>query len=516
MPVKNLIYIIFIISIVLQSNAISETFTDIDTKCGTFASQDEQNKLLSRILIPIDTIKGRPTLQKDYLSSSGFFLIHYDTVGFHAVQLTDEDGNGIPDYVDSAAYYFDLAYRAYIDTMGYNPPFKDDGLGGSDAYDIYLMNIGEGEPAYYGVTREDVEKLPRQHFPRWVSHIIIDNDFSPLDSTGEAGDRRQHFSTFGIDALKITAVHEFHHALQFTYGLQELPQTLIINEMTSTWMEYRLFPEIKDYFQYVKTLFIAPEKNPFGGMDYRIGYRWSIFGQYIYRNYGDSLLLRMWELVGEGINAYEALDNAFFERGSDLKEEWCNFLPWLYYTGSRAIEDKYFDDAKLFPEFSFYRNMKFSSPAVIEEGITQSFEVRAYRCILPSLENDSLDMIIANIDLLSAVRQYDSNKDFNLIFSTRPNEKCEQIVGTKYFYGVNAPEGNICDKTFFTISNPISVVYPNPFNLKTDKVLNIPVSSDAVLYEIVVLKIFSSDMIEQFSVEKSIIANEIFRNGITT
>ena len=47
-----------------------------------------------------DTIK-----QKYYISPSGNFKIFYDTTGGAAVNLIDENQNGIPDWVDSTAYW---------------------------------------------------------------------------------------------------------------------------------------------------------------------------------------------------------------------------------------------------------------------------------------------------------------------------------------------------------------------------------------------------------------------------
>ncbi|MFH1049780.1 MAG: MXAN_6640 family putative metalloprotease [bacterium] len=509
--------IIFLLFLISEMSGENFVLSDAEHKCGTFASAEQQSKLFKRLMFPVDTIIGRPQLQKQVQSLSGKFLVHYDTIGYHSVDLSDNNANGIPDYVDSTAYYFDIAYKFYIDTIGYIKPLEDEDLGGSSAYDIYIMNIGDGEPAYYGVTRHDKEKLPRQKFPRWITHIFVDNDYSPLDSTNDSyGRRKQTFKIFGIDLLKITAVHEFHHAIQLTYGEQEIPNPLTINEMTSTWMEYRLFPEIKDYLQYVNGLFMYPEDCPFGSGTPENGYRWSIFGHYIYKNFGDSLLLRMWEKVGEGINAYEALNSAFEEQGTNIKTVWCDFLPWLYYTNERAVDGEYFEDAKLFPEFSFNRKENFISPAFIDEGNLQSFEVRAFQCILPTQENNSLDTLsifIANTDLQSAVRQYESNKPYSLILSDFENSECQQITGTKYFYGVKALKGDICDKTFFVMSNPIGYVYPNPFKPSEDKFLFFPVPDNAIISDNALLTIYSNDMINRYSKKRQVVVNNTFRDG---
>ena len=42
----------------------------------------------------------RPEKDAFAISDSGHFYIHYDTTGNAAPNLTDNNGNGIPDYVD--------------------------------------------------------------------------------------------------------------------------------------------------------------------------------------------------------------------------------------------------------------------------------------------------------------------------------------------------------------------------------------------------------------------------------
>jgi hypothetical protein len=517
MYIFRYIFIFLLVSSSLPGKDFQENFSDTKVKCGTFPQIKINKNNQPEILYPIDSLIGRPNLQKSIISPSSFFLIHFDTSGYNAVSKEDKNSNGIPDYIDSTAYYFDFALRMETDSMGYLKPLPDNNLGGSDKYDVYLMNIGQDSNAYYGLTRKDFEIKPRINFPRYATNIIIDNNFSPLDSTiGSSDSLIRTYSVFGIDALKITCVHEFHHAIQFSYGEQDFPISPLLNEMSSTWMEYRLFPEIKDYLNYVKILFQSPDKSPFGKGIRDYGYRWSIFGQYIYKLYGDSLLLRTWELIGDGHKNYEALDMAFKEKGSSLAEAWCGFLPWLYYTGSRAIDGEYFADARLFPELAYFSEEKFINPALIINGKTLSFEVRAYSAIIPTQSGNSLDtlsIMISNTDLQSAVMSYNSDKEFTLTITDLPEQNYNQIEGTHFFYAVNDPKGDICYNPFFVISNTINYVYPDPFNPDKNNALNIPVPQDAVLNETAYVKIYSIDMNVVYSSQKPIVINKTFRNN---
>jgi hypothetical protein len=104
-------------------------------------SSDEKKYLMNKIDIQDTSL--RPSLQKQFASESGKFLIHYDLSGTNAVDQTDTDANGVPDYVDSVAFYFDEAFKLESDETGYHQPPADKGNGGSLAYDVYLVELGK-------------------------------------------------------------------------------------------------------------------------------------------------------------------------------------------------------------------------------------------------------------------------------------------------------------------------------------------------------------------------------------
>ena len=89
-------------------------------------------------------VQRRPSTQHSLLMSSGHFRVHYDTEGSDAVDLTDDDGNGIPDYIDLAATVLDSIWMLEVDQLGYNPPPSDNGLGGGDEYDVYIIDLSRG------------------------------------------------------------------------------------------------------------------------------------------------------------------------------------------------------------------------------------------------------------------------------------------------------------------------------------------------------------------------------------
>ncbi|OGU16214.1 MAG: hypothetical protein A2X61_13125 [Ignavibacteria bacterium GWB2_35_12] len=492
-------------------------------KCGTFLSLEQRKHILNSLCNDSDS-NGRCIQQKTFPSSSGKFLIHYDTIGKNAVNLEDVDINGIPDYIDSVAYYFDYAYKVEVDSIGYLSPSKDNGHGGSDAYDVYVFNLGDyhvnTEKTLYGLTETDFQINTQRKFKCFTTYVLIDNDYSPYDSTiTQSGDTVPTFTETGIMAMKITAAHEFHHAIQLNYGIPE-PGTRSLNEMTSVWMENRLFPESRDYISYLKMLFNNLQRYPFGSGDETVGYKYGIFGQYTYLRYRDAIIKRLWELIGCDITGYKALDSAYKEQGTNLVNEWCNFLPWIYYTGNRSKDSMYFPSAYEYPEITFFSVRNFSSPTISDNGFLKPFEFRAFRYLLPSEQNksdDTLDIIVTNTDLRTAIEQSPNDKPFNILCANSQQTGTRQIGDTRYYYSMTVNEGYIVDSLFFssgTIFYQSSAVFPNPFKTSLHDKLYFPVPENSITGEEVILKLYKTDMEEVFNTELTVSVFETYKVSI--
>ncbi len=74
-----------------------------------------------------------------------------------------------------------------------SPP-SDNGAGGDNKYDVYIQNQGGG---VYGYT----EWESKVGSVNWTSFMVIDNDYIGYYSTG-------------LDGMKVTVAHEFHHGIQ--------------------------------------------------------------------------------------------------------------------------------------------------------------------------------------------------------------------------------------------------------------------------------------------------------------
>lgn len=186
-----------------------------------------------------------------FYSPGGHFKVWYVTTTDDSVSTTDADSDGVPDYVESCADILEEVWDKVITDLGYLPPpddypypptgrYIDDG--GDARYDIYLKDIGA-----YGYTVPEVEKpgLTPPYNPK-SSYIVMENDYAGFGYADP------------LDAVRVTAAHEFFHAIQFRYDYDE---DRFFYEVSSTWMEDIVYDSINDYYWYLPYFFDVPERN---------------------------------------------------------------------------------------------------------------------------------------------------------------------------------------------------------------------------------------------------------------
>jgi hypothetical protein len=168
------------------------------------------------------------------------FCIHWVRKTADAPSLTDSNHNGIPNYVESVRDVMSTVWDKEVNQLHYQAPLGDGNSGShhggnpNNKIDIYLQDVG-GFGIYGYCTTDD----PRYSSQSEVSaYCVFDDDFSK---------KQFSFGAHGVDALKVTAAHEFNHAIQFTYDVREDRWLL---EATATNMEATVYPGIHDNYQY--------------------------------------------------------------------------------------------------------------------------------------------------------------------------------------------------------------------------------------------------------------------------
>ncbi|MFN3305739.1 MAG: MXAN_6640 family putative metalloprotease [Candidatus Kapaibacteriota bacterium] len=476
------------------------SYSHEDIKCLTFPirkSQKLQDKILSSV--KFDST-GRPINQCVAFSQNGLFAVHYDTAGQNKVPHYDLDLNGIPDYVDSALFYLEKAYYIYCDSMGFEPPPIDSGRGGNNSYDFYLFDIGNGyyEEVAYGWTVPDVEIKVPSRYPKYACFSVIDNDFSPFDTTFfPSGNKRATFRETGYLGLKITIAHELHHLFQFGYGDPMFPS---FNEMTSTFMEFRLNPESKDYLQYVKSLFSDFSKYILSDPSYYVGYRYAIFLQYLHLKHGDFPVVELWKNIGRGNDPLLSLELALNQKGSMISKELAGFLPYLFYTGKNS-KLNLLPNSNLYPDISYLFQDNLDKVLVTSQRL-KPFEIRPMRIFMlsdvPEALDDTLYIFLANLDSKNALSQnLDSVGECTIIVS-KEDQSGIKLHPKEIYYKFIGDRNKFADSLFLSFgfkTYAVSFPFPNPWKFR-ESGISFPVPSEATIKDDVELRIFDSNLTE--------------------
>ena len=328
----------------------------------------------------------RESRQKELVTPQGHFRIHYDVSGINGVATRDRDANGVPDYIDSTAYYLEFAWRVEIDEMGYIAP-TDNGIEGPEV-DVLVSELSASA---YGYAYPEFENEISSEPLRVTGFLVIDNDYVG-------------FPTPGIAGLRVTTAHEFHHIVQFSSYRVETSQAALY-EATSTWFEKVVHPSIMDYRNYTDVLLGEPQNCPFSTHDVSnlgIGYGHILYFDYLSERIDRDVVRRIWEEFAKDERSFTAIDRAIRATSLlDLQQSWCEFSRWCYFTGERALADSSFlDEAKFLPTMrnAIQKSLE-STSSVNLDGILRplAFTIERVRILGEAPGSiDSIDFLIAN------------------------------------------------------------------------------------------------------------------------
>ncbi len=200
-------------------------------------------------------------LIEEYIKKAGGFftgdenITYYKNFAFHYtinseeeenVSPVDNNGNNIPDYIDTMMYIFGNEVITLLhDELGYIIPPGDS----NDLYHIYVSgaNMGGGTLGFTRVTYEDyVGDNPNSpdviEENAYRSTIYLRNTYDNYDEP--------------LEYLRNTAVHEYMHAIQFGYNRDM--ETWFM-EMCATYIESVAYPDDKTYYDYLDHFFSYPD-----------------------------------------------------------------------------------------------------------------------------------------------------------------------------------------------------------------------------------------------------------------
>ena len=181
-------------------------------------------------------------------------------------------------WVDKNLAVMRRTWAQEVGRLGYRRPVPDGTRGGNAKFDVYLKNVGA--KGYYGYCAKERLKPGT----RWMAsgYCVLDNDFS-----------RAEFGTKPTNSLRVTAAHEFFHAVQYAYDYAEDGWFM---EATATWMEERVADDVNDNRQYLPHGQMAQPAdsldlfNPSGFDQYG---NWAFF-EYLSTRFGRGIVRRAW------------------------------------------------------------------------------------------------------------------------------------------------------------------------------------------------------------------------------
>jgi hypothetical protein len=341
------------------------TLVAAEARAAFFSLSAQEQELLTPLL-------SRPSAERlplSMISPEGHFRIHYSFTGYDSTSLA---------FAEEAARSFEYAYALLVDSMGYAPPPADGEMDGPEL-DIYIMSFSA-----YGETRFE-NPVAGSEGERYTSYIVIDNKFT-----------RSTFATKGIDALHVTAAHEFFHMLQGGYRF--FPSTAMdsrfLFEASSVWFEEKAYPQVNDYLQYVKTLFASPNRpfHLYSSATYGLG----IYPVMLESLHGYQVIRKMWEALRVQ-EPLDALDTALRSEGNDLGRSLAAFSVWNAFTAGHADTVHYYHDGRLFPALSPLQELTLANSLTISNSAAE-LETHYYTItasaggeytIMPSIANPS-------------------------------------------------------------------------------------------------------------------------------
>ena len=417
----------------------------------------------------------------DKFLDSEYFRFHYSTSGAHAVDTKDIDNNLRPDYVEEVIKVFDYVADKLHNEMGYTRPPSDGyysstrDKGGSNHYDIYIRSIpskyyGYVQPEEYSQGNGDNERSElRNEKNAFTSYMAIRNNY-------------KKFSLSELENIKVTAAHEYFHAIQFGYDGWEKPWLL---EASAIWMEEEIYDEINDCYQYMKDWFKYPHKS----LD-ESGFHWYgsfIFFEYIEQHMGGSDTIRKIMEASVQSNSKEK-DGSHLAINQALKLNNHSFQKALngmsvanQIMSSFESKNYSYEEAESYPvdgpnisdiiNFQFGRKDTINSSKLSRFG-SEYFQVISNDPVLINLTNKSgslpdlqLNAILKkNDNSYSIISSPSINIDPSELKSIFLSIVSQDTIGGNWDYQLSVENG----KSGTNINSPIEFVlnrpYPNPFN----------------------------------------------------
>ncbi|MES2643131.1 MAG: MXAN_6640 family putative metalloprotease [Myxococcota bacterium] len=247
-------------------------------------------------------------------SPSGTVRVWYSTDGPNLVKQGDDDGNGVPDFVDEVGTTAEDVLGVYADN-GFRAPLSDAGRGGSEAMDVYLVDFGGNADGNYSA--EVCSSSPTQ----CSGFFVMENDF--------AGYGYANVST----AIRVLTSHELFHAVQAAYNADI---EVWFSEGTAVWAEELYDEENSDFLAfcdaYLEDTGRSLNEPPAGPVPV-FAYATALWWWYLSDRYGDDVIIELLEASETGGDLLADMADIQAARGGSLQADFSTFARWNLASG---------------------------------------------------------------------------------------------------------------------------------------------------------------------------------------
>jgi hypothetical protein len=282
------------------------------------------------------------------------FLLHFTTTGPDSVYEPNAQDSipGIPNYVFEAGKILDSVWEHTVGTMGFGAPISDGWYngGGDGRLDVYIVDLWNFR-AYGASVPESIYTVTPTITA--TGYMFLENDYHNF----------QGYEFRRLDALRVTAAHEFFHTVQFAVDAieyEDTPQGLSFawSEMSATYMEEEHYDDINDYYGYLSYFYDFPQWSLRIGAgsnerEYHM-YASVVFPIFLAERFGSGIIKNIWDSCGavSGANWWLATDDVIRDLSNDtldLEDEFQEFALWNLFTGepgNRARTGSFFPEAE--------------------------------------------------------------------------------------------------------------------------------------------------------------------------
>jgi hypothetical protein len=222
-------------------------------------------------------------------------------------------------------------WRTEVGRLGFRAPPSDGRHGGDDRFDVYLKELGS--LGLYGYCAPEYRVPGERHVAS--GYCVLDDDFA----------RSQYHANPKV-SLRVTAAHEFFHAIQFGYDFREDPWLL---ESTATWMEELVADGADDnrrYLPYGQVVRPGTSLDIFDPGGYHQYGNWA-FWQYLGERLGNDVVREVWRQAG----AYDGAPDRFSVAALRRALERHGGLPATFaaYAAATTDPERAFDEGAAWP-----------------------------------------------------------------------------------------------------------------------------------------------------------------------